>query len=155
MWSFVRWQAFLWRFRDEMDLAIMQDDPHARQFVSLKALEWRVPALLPDAVGRVHEEWDRCPPPAPQRDGGTRTHAARGTGGLGMSPVDQPDCTGVPPYASRQEREQLLYLLRIGATTDAEVLHALLEARERERVGAGATDGGGYDVSVRRAPGAS
>ncbi len=46
MWGFVRWQAFLWQYREQMHLAFMEDDSAARGFLDAKAAEWRLASLL-------------------------------------------------------------------------------------------------------------
>ena len=49
MWAFVRWQRFLWRYREQLHRAFMEDDSSARRFVHAKAAEWRVTRLVADA----------------------------------------------------------------------------------------------------------
>jgi hypothetical protein len=43
--GFVRWQVFLWRYREHMYLAVMKDDARARQLVDYEAARRQLPPL--------------------------------------------------------------------------------------------------------------
>ena len=45
MWRFVRWQVFLWRYREQMYRAVMEDDSRARRLVNSEAAKRRLPLL--------------------------------------------------------------------------------------------------------------
>ena len=53
-----------------------------------------------------------------------------------------------PPHATRQEAQQLLHLLTIGATEDAELFRALLAVRSRDGVRAAPKQRGVPGASV-------
>lgn len=45
MWRFVQWQVFVWRYREQIHLAVMSDDSEARRLVNSEAAQRKLPQL--------------------------------------------------------------------------------------------------------------